>query len=927
MNVASPRADLRVAELLGRDDELARLYDLIDGIGQHGGALVVRGEPGIGKSALLDVARRTAVDRELAVLTTGGVQSEARLAFAGLHRLLRTALDELDRLPDRQRRAIEVAFGLADGAAPDTFLIALAALDLLAEMAADAPLVVLVEDADWLDAASRDVLTFVARRVELEPVVMVFAAREEFSQASDLPVITLAGLDEEASAALLDRTAPDLAPDLRRRILAEAAGNPLALGELPRALHANGSDGLALQLPLPLTERLERSFAARAAHLPWTTRAPLLIAALEEGGELPRLFQAASELAGRTVEARDYATAAEAGLVSLEESGIRFRHPLIRSAIYQNSSLAERQAAHSALATAYADDPDRSVWHRAAATVGPDEDLVDELEQTAARAERRGAPAGTAAALERAADLTSDDTRRGSLLLRAAELETEIGRNEVALGLLRKARTFDLDSRRRLNASYLSELLEGGWSGAEHVASFAEVAEELEAAGEKAQALEALEATSLRAWWGNPEQATRDRIVAVAERLGLADEDPRLLAILAGADPVNRGRVVLERYARASELAAGNPVAMVLVAHAVASVWAPNLSLPLCTMAVDGLRAQGRLAAVARVLVVQAWAAVHVADARVATPAAAEGARLSVETGQPRWTASALLAQATMAAERGDLTGAEQLAARAEGVLLPMGANPMLSMVQFARGRAAVAQGRYSDAYEQLRRVFDRADIAHHPFVGGWAVADFVDAAVHGGGSVDAAVKTLTDYERIATLTLAPLLRAQVAFARPLIASASDAEPLFQTALQDELSSWPCYRGRLLLAYGSWLRRQRRAADSRVPLRAAAEAFDALGFAEMSERSRQELRASGETGRPRVAEAWNRLSPQELQIARMAAAGMTNRQIGEKLYLSHRTIGSHLYRIFPKLGITSRAELRDALEAAPGAWRENSHST
>src|SRR5689334_1466498 len=196
MNVASPRADLRVAELLGRDDELARLYDLIDGIGQHGGALVVRGEPGIGKSALLDVARRTAVDRELAVLTTGGVQSEARLAFAGLHRLLRPALDELDRLPDRQRRAIEVAFGLADGAAPDTFLIALAALDLLAEMAADTPLVVLVEDADWLDAASRDVLTFVARRVELEPVVMVFAAREEFGQASDLPLIRLVGLDE-----------------------------------------------------------------------------------------------------------------------------------------------------------------------------------------------------------------------------------------------------------------------------------------------------------------------------------------------------------------------------------------------------------------------------------------------------------------------------------------------------------------------------------------------------------------------------------------------------------------------------------------------------------------------------------------------------------------------------------------------------------
>ena len=905
-------------ELLGREHELARLYGLIDGIGERGGALVVRGEPGIGKSALLEVVRRMAAERGFGVLIARGVQSEAPLTFAGLHQLLQPALDELDRLPDRHRNAIEAAFGLGDTAAPDTFLIALAALDLLTEIAADAPLVVLIEDADWLDTASRDVLAFLARRLDLEPVLMLFAARGGFGQASDLPVMRLLGLDEQAAAALLDRTAPDLAADLRRRVLAEAAGNPLALVELPRALREDSSKGQALQLPLPLTERLERSFAARAAGLPWTARAPLLIAALDEGGELSRVFAAASKLAGRPVGALDYAAAAEADLVDIDENGIRFRHPLIRSAIYQNSSLAERQAAHAALASAYADDPDRSVWHRAAALVGPDEDVVNDLERAAARAQRRGAPAGAAGALERAADLASDEARRGSLLLQAAELESDIGRNDVALRLLQKARTFDLDSRMRVRASFLSELLEGGWSGAEQVAAFAELAEELEAAGESTQALEALEGISLRCWWGNPDQATRDRVVAVAERLGLPDQDPSLLAILAGADPVNRGRLVLERLSRASKLADGDPVAMVQLGTAAASVWAHNLSLPLCTKALDGLRAQGRLAAVARVLVIQAWAAVHLADARVATPAAAEGARLSEETGQPRWAATALLAQATMAAERGDPVGAEKLAAQAERVLLPMGANPMLSEVQFARGRAAIVQGRYSDAYEQLRRIFDPVDIAHQPFVGGWAVADFVDAAVHGGGSVDAARKTLSEYERIASMTQAPYLRAQVAYARPLLASAGDAEPLFRAALEDELRVWPCYRGRLLLAYGAWLRRQRRAADSRVHLRAAAETFDALGFVEMSERARQELRASGETSRPRVAEAWNQLSPQELQIARMAAAGMTNRQIGEKLYLSHRTIGSHLYRIFPKLGITSRGELRDRLEAAVG---------
>jgi DNA-binding CsgD family transcriptional regulator len=474
-----------------------------------------------------------------------------------------------------------------------------------------------------------------------------------------------------------------------------------------------------------------------------------------------------------------------------------------------------------------------------------------------------------------------------------------------------------LDERARVRLAFLLEVLESGWSGTEKVPAFVEIAEELRAAGETTQALDALMTVSVRCWWGRPEQAMRDRVVAVAERLGMTEDEPALIAILALADPVNRGRFVLERLSRARDVDGGDPVAMFLLGSAATSVWAHNLSLAFHAAAVDGLRAQGRLALLAQALVSQAWAAVHMADARVATPAAAEGARLSDETGQPRWAAAAMLAQATMAAERGDAAGAEELTGGAERVLLPMGANPMLSVVQFARGRAAIAQGRFSDAYEQLRRIFDPADIAHQPFIGGWAIADFVDAAAHGGGSLDAARETLAEYERVAALTDAPLLRAQVTYVRPLLASAGDAEALFQTALEDgELSSWRCYRGRLLLAYGAWLRRQRRAAESRVPLRVAAQAFDALGFVGMSERARQELRASGEASRPRAPEAWDQLSPQELQIARMAAAGMTNRQIGEKLYLSHRTIGSHLYRIFPKLGITSRAELRDGLEGA-----------
>jgi DNA-binding CsgD family transcriptional regulator len=360
-----------------------------------------------------------------------------------------------------------------------------------------------------------------------------------------------------------------------------------------------------------------------------------------------------------------------------------------------------------------------------------------------------------------------------------------------------------------------------------------------------------------------------------------------------------------------------DPIAMLALGAAATSVWAHNVAVPFHAAAVEGFRAQGRAALLAQALVSLAWAALMIADARVATPAAEEGARLAQETGQPRWAATALLALAAMAAERGNGEVADELTSRAEAVLLPMGATPLLSIAQFVRGRAAIAEARFSDAYGELRRIYDPTEALYHPNIGAWSIADFVDAAVHGGGDLEAAHAAFAEYERMAESSGGPFLGAQITYARPTLASDGDPGSLYQAALEDPgLAGFRCYRGRLLLAYGAWLRRQRRVAESRVPLRAAAQTFDALGFVGMSERARNELRASGETSRPRVPEGWDDLSPQELQIARMAAEGLTNREIGERLYLSHRTIGSHLYRIFPKLGIASRAQLRDALGGA-----------
>jgi ATP/maltotriose-dependent transcriptional regulator MalT len=351
-----------------------------------------------------------------------------------------------------------------------------------------------------------------------------------------------------------------------------------------------------------------------------------------------------------------------------------------------------------------------------------------------------------------------------------------------------------------------------------------------------------------------------------------------------------------------------------LLGAAATAVGAFDHSHGFLQTSVNGLRAEGRLGLLAQALVSQAWAAFFLGDWKLAIPAAEEASRLARETGQPRWAAAAQLSESTLAAVRGDYDAADPLAAEAEPLLLPMAAHPTMAFVQLARGLAALSRGRHTDAYDHLRRIFDPTDIAYHPFVRCWTIGDLAEAAARCGHTEEARalVETLNP---IAEKSCSPLLRVAMAYARPLLADDQDAEALYQAGLSAELSAWPLFRARLLLAYGSWLRRQQRVAESRAPLRAARQAFDALGAIPWGERARQELRASGERSRQRTPEAWNQLSPQELQIARMAGDGLTNREIGQNLYLSHRTISSHLYRVFPKLGVTSRSQLNAVLAA------------
>jgi ATP/maltotriose-dependent transcriptional regulator MalT len=455
---------------------------------------------------------------------------------------------------------------------------------------------------------------------------------------------------------------------------------------------------------------------------------------------------------------------------------------------------------------------------------------------------------------------------------------------------------------------------EVSWSGAERVASFAEIANAMTRANEPARALKALQAAALRCWWGNPNQATRDLVVAAAERIPVTEDDPSLLAVLSFADPVRRGAVVLERLGRLYPDAGADPEAMHLLGTAATAVLAFDRSATFLDTALDGLRRQGRLGLLAQALVSQSWAAVHLAMPTLAVSAAEEAVRLAPETGQQRWGLAAELALATIAGERGDLERAEALAARAEAILLPMGAQPMLALVQFARGRGAVAHHLYDEGFAYLRRVLDPQDVAYHPFVGAWALPDLIEAAIHTGERGEAQ-RYLGELASLSTAIGASYLRAGESYARAIV---SDDEESFDLALSSDLRNWPCFNGRLLLNYGRWLRRNRRIAESRAPLRAARQSFDALGFDSLAETARQELRASGETSIRRTPDVRDQLTAQELQIAEMAATGLSNREIGQKLYLSHRTVESHLYRIFPKLGVSSRAQLRLALPQAAG---------
>ena len=923
------------ADLIGRDDEVRTVREIVGGAADAGGALLIFGDPGIGKTALLQAAMARADEVGTRVLTTTGVQSEAALPFAALHQLLRPVLADVDKLPPPQRKALMAAFGMVEDRAPGMFIVALAVLNLLADLGAQRPLLIVIDDAHWLDAPSAAALAFVARRLETDPVVLLAALRlgtKNTLTEAGLQRMQLTALDPAAARALLQACAADLPPATRDRVLAAAAGNPLALIELPLALESSTTTDAVPGEPLPLTDHLERAFAARAQGLPLATRRLLLVAAANDRDDIVEIVAAGRLLGGERLGVAAFAPAEVAGLIEVDSARVRFRHPLMRSAIYQAAPVAERRVVHDALASTLTLQPDRRAWHRATGVIGSDDGIADELDEAATRAEHRGAISVAAVALERAAALTIDDAKKGARLLRATLLEFQLGHPDQVRRLMSLASGVDLAPHDRFELAGFAAMFDAGVPGdGRLVGSMVSTAAQARAAGETDIALDLLRIAAVRAWWADPGDDARAALLAAAKQLQVREEDPRrpyVVAILALADPLRHGSEVLKAVERMAPQFADDVISLRYLSQSAQVVGDPERAALLYSTAIPGLRAQGRLGFLASALAHHAWLSIELGHWRTAVSAAEEAARLAEETGQPLWIASAQAAQAALAGLRGDAAAALALASEAERVTVAarhegtvgdrvlISERSLLATIQRARAIALLLVGRVDEAYDHVRRTFDARDPSYH-FMTSWSGLDHL-ADASGSKRRDDARAILASYETYAELTSAVGIRVVVAYARAVLADDRAAEALYLVALDEDLAGWPLMRARLQLAYGTWLRRQRRASESRAPLRSARDAFDAIGAAPWAERARVELRASGEASERPRRDPSDQLTPQEFHIAQLVAEGLSNRDIGQRLYLSHRTVGSHLYRIFPKLGVTSRAQIRSAMAHVSG---------
>ncbi|MBW9208204.1 AAA family ATPase [Mumia sp. zg.B21] len=925
---ATPRT-----QLLGRRREAEILCDLVDRT-RHGAAAVcvVRGEAGIGKSTLLDHVAVHASD--LTVVRAQGVQADMDLAFAGVHQLCAPFLGQLGDLPSPQRDALQVAFGLVDGQAPDRFLVGLAVLSLLTASADARPLVVIVDDAQWLDRVSLQTLEFVSRRLLAEPVAVVFAVRHSEGEPvlADLPSLEVGGLDDHAARQLLASAVHGPIDDqVRDRIVAETHGNPLALLELPRGRSAADlAYGFEIGDAGSVSTRVERDYAQRLAGLPRPTRLLLLLAAADPVGDASLLARAAGHV-GITADA---APAKAAGLLEFGES-VRFRHPLARSAVYRDALPDELRQVHRALslATDPVQDPDRRAWHAAKAGSGPDEEVAAALESSAERARLRGGMAAEAALLDQAARSTPDPRRRGRRALAAGEAYVAAASPDAASELAGVAVLCPLSAQDQARLVRLRARVLFARSRSDEAAPLLlDAAAAFASEGSPLARETYLEAISATVFSGRVHGPAGAQAAAIAARdyvtgvVGAPSSPPAPSDLLLEgvttllADGLPEGAPLLrralgpfadeeptDREATQRWLALA-PVAQETYVH---QLWDFAAWTTLAARMVRVARDVGALGVLPQALQFEAGVHLHRGDLAAAARLIAEGDAISRATGSARLTYAALV----LAAWRGEEADATRILDEARESATVRGEVSLLGVSGHVEGVLYNGLARYDRALDGAR-----AGIEHDGFnFTGWALAEHVEAAVRCGEDDLAAesLRRLTERTARVGTGWAQGMRARC---EALLRAGDEADRLYEAALEHLRGEGITVQvARTHLLYGEWLRRTKRRALAREHLRAAHELLHAMGADAFAERARRELRATGESARPSDDRRDDPLTPQESQIAALAAEGMTNPEIGAELYLSPHTVEWHLRKVFAKLGIGSRRHLRDALTSGTAA--------
>jgi DNA-binding CsgD family transcriptional regulator len=910
--------------LLGRDAECKALDGVVaDVLAGRSRVIVLRGEAGSGKSALL--AYFSHKFESWHVARAVGVESELELAYSGLHQLCAPLLDDIERLPGPQRDALAATFGRGDGRAPDRFLVGLATLTLFADIAERQPFACIVDDAQWLDDASAQILGFVARRLLAERIAIVCAARTGTADGvlAGLPELAVHGLAEsDARALLLQNVHGPIDAAVRDQIISESHGNPLALLELPRTWNeAALAGGYGLAGSQPLAGRVERSYAVRLDNLPEPTRLLILTAAAEPLGDPALLHRAASSI-GVEMTAAD--AAVDAGLMKLG-TRVEFAHPLVRSAAYRTAPAGDRHRVHRALADATnaETDPDRRAWHRARAASGPDEDVATELEHSAGRAQARGGVAAAAAFLERATALSVEPSKRAERALRAAQLKYTAGFLDDASALLSAAEAGTLDESQRgrllLLRARIAFNVRRGSEATPLLLAAARHAESFDVNLSRLAYLEALHA-ALHAGRLDPEIVAEVGEAAASCPRPSGAPQPRDLLLDGLAARVTRGyaaaaplmKEAIAAYRRNAELAPDD-LAWVFVTYRIASdLWDDDAHLELSQRELDRARRAGAVGQLPTLLETRCVSLAVAGALEEASRVVEEFRTLSEATGIATHSDGELF----VAAFRGREAEASKLIAHAAHHAHERGEGMGLATANYATALLNNGLGQYETAVAAAR------DAGVHPYELGAstrAIAELVEAAsrVEDRELASVALERLVETTGASGTAWAAGVEAR---SRALVAGADDAETLYRhsldhlrdTRLKPELA-------RSHLVFGEWLRREGHRTAAREQLRAAHELFVAMRMEGFAERARRELAATGEKVRKRVDETRGDLTPQEEQISRLAADGMSNPEIGAMLFLSPRTVEWHLRKVFTKLNITSRRQLRVALSQSQGA--------